>query len=422
MGFLDKYPYTNWHNVNLDWVLERVKEWGEMVEANDQAFKDLEEANASFKDYVTNYLEDLDVQAAIDDKLDRMLESGVLGEYLQPYMSPAVSTWLEENITEPVGVVIDSSLTVAGAAADSRATGDAIKRAREEALTTDVKNALLTCFSKVAYIDGNGQSYFDALQTALFPDIPIIVRGWLYRFNDNIISMGTEDFNFEGITEYASGVSGKSYFHHLRVEGDASTDPLGIYAINIDTVPDLSEDFTISFWHKTVTQKRGRALTATKWNSSNRISVYKVTIDNPLWSDVTNVQATIGDSYRGVRVIYLDNNNHLCISLSMANENKCIYANLIMPETIDTTLWHHHAITRNRGVIRYFFDGIQIFHIDNSNPIYFANQVCLGNSFGETQITSSERQPTTTSDYFDDLYITNFAKWTSNFDPADITY
>lgn len=132
MGFLDKYPYTNWHNVNLDWVLERVKEWGEMVEANDKAFKDLEEANASFKEYVTNYLHDLDVQVAIDDKLDRMFESGLLGEYLQPYVSPVVTTWLNENITEPEGVIIDSSLTVSGACADAKATGDKINNIENE--------------------------------------------------------------------------------------------------------------------------------------------------------------------------------------------------------------------------------------------------------------------------------------------------
>lgn len=422
MSFFDQYPYTNFHNVNLDWILEKVKEWGELVEQNNTNFENLEQANEAFKTYVNTYLENLDVQTAIDNKLDSMFESGELTEYLQPYISPVVTTWLDQNITEPVGVVIDNSLTVAGAAAGAKAAGDAIKRAKEEALTTDVKNALLTCFSKVAYIDGDGQSYFDALQSALFPDIPFIVRGWLYRFNDNIISIGTEDFNFEGITEFANGVSGESYFHHLRVEGDSSTDPLGIYALNISNIPDLSEDFTISIWHKTVSQKRGHVFTAAKWHGDSRIPIYKVTVDNPLWSDMSAVNATISDTYRGVRLMYPAANSRLAISLSMANENKCLYADLQLPESIDTTLWHHHAITRNRGVVRYFFDGVQIFHAENSNPIYFADQVCLGNSFGSTEATITDRQPASSSDYFDDLYITNFAKWTSNFDPSNITY
>ncbi len=126
MGFFDRYPYTNWHNVNLDWVLERVKEWGELVKANDQAFRDLLEANEAFKQYVEEYLQNLDIQAQIDDKLDRMFESGELTEYLQPYVSVTVTNWLDEHITEPEGVIIDSSLTVAGAAADAKAAGDKI--------------------------------------------------------------------------------------------------------------------------------------------------------------------------------------------------------------------------------------------------------------------------------------------------------
>ena len=127
MGFFDRYPYTNWHNVNLDWVLERVKEWGEMVKANDQAFKDLQEANEAFKQYVTEYMQNLDIQVQIDDKLDRMFESGELTDYLQPYVSTTVTNWLDEHITEPEGVIIDSSLTVAGAAADAKKTGDGIR-------------------------------------------------------------------------------------------------------------------------------------------------------------------------------------------------------------------------------------------------------------------------------------------------------
>lgn len=183
MGFFDRYPYTNWHNVNLDWVLERVKEWGQMVEANDQAFKDLEEANASFKEYVTNYLQDLDVQEAIDDKLDRMFEDGTLGEYLQPYVSPAVTTWLEENITEPEGVVIDSSLTVAGAAADAKATGDRLLNIASDTLNSTARNALLNMFRQIGYITQDARTVFDNLETQLLTDDIYDTWEWDSRFN-----------------------------------------------------------------------------------------------------------------------------------------------------------------------------------------------------------------------------------------------
>ena len=69
MPFFDNYPYTNFHNVNLDWILERVKEWGVLVEQNNTAFQNLEQANEDFKSYVTSYLENLDVQAQIVNRL-----------------------------------------------------------------------------------------------------------------------------------------------------------------------------------------------------------------------------------------------------------------------------------------------------------------------------------------------------------------
>lgn len=171
MGFFDRYPYTNWHNVNLDWVLERVKEWGQMVEANNQAFQDLEAANESFKEYVTNYLQDLDVQEAINDKIDQMFESGELTAYFQPYVSTVVTNWLEDNITEPEGVVIDSSLTVARAAADSKAAGDKIfantLSILSNGITGDIRDALLQCFENVAWVNTQGQLLYNYLKNAL---------------------------------------------------------------------------------------------------------------------------------------------------------------------------------------------------------------------------------------------------------------
>lgn len=183
MGFFDRYPYTNWHNVNLDWVLECVKEWGQMVEANNQAFQDLEEANASFKEYVTNYLQNLDIQAQIDDKLDRMFESGELTEYLQPYVSNTVTDWLEENITEPVGVVIDSSLTVAGAAADAKAVGDRLSPVE---VLSSANNVKLTRINN---------SLYELLETATGQET-IILNGYNSGNNgDSIIANSPYVYN-----------------------------------------------------------------------------------------------------------------------------------------------------------------------------------------------------------------------------------
>ncbi len=145
--FFDHYPYTNFHNVNLDWVLEAVKAWGRLVEENNIKFHNLEEAMNSFRNtllgewgefkddteneinqfeiWTQNYLQNLDIQDEINTKLDSMLSSGVLSPYFAPYIQTDVSDWLQHNIT-PTSPAIDASLTISGAGADAAETGKRI--------------------------------------------------------------------------------------------------------------------------------------------------------------------------------------------------------------------------------------------------------------------------------------------------------
>ena len=52
------------------------------------------------------------------------------GDFIQGYgagkqkIADATANWLEENITQETGYVLDDSLTVTGAAADAKAVGD----------------------------------------------------------------------------------------------------------------------------------------------------------------------------------------------------------------------------------------------------------------------------------------------------------
>ena len=175
MGFFDRYPYTNWHNVNLDWVLKRVKEWGELVEANNQAFQDLEAANESFKEYVTNYLEGLDVQEEINNKLDEMLNSGVLTEHFLPFISTDVSNWLDEHITQPTTPVIDDSLTIDGAAANALTVGqrltslnDSINNLPDIIFSERAKTALLELLRHIGVWDNElARVYYNNLYNEL---------------------------------------------------------------------------------------------------------------------------------------------------------------------------------------------------------------------------------------------------------------
>lgn len=169
-NFFDKYPYTDFHELNLDWVLETVKriaaEWAETL----TEWHDTQEEWQQLYDYVHDYFDNLDVQQEINNKLDQMALDGTLATIAQPIIdakvaellpgevasqigstvsdqipsvvssqlpsvvsdtlpavaSPIISDWLSDHITQPTTPAIDTSLSVQGAAADAAAVGDAV--------------------------------------------------------------------------------------------------------------------------------------------------------------------------------------------------------------------------------------------------------------------------------------------------------
>lgn len=110
---------------NVDSIGEAFNDLGERFESLQSSFNELSEM-------VDNYFDNLDVQQEINNKLDEMAQDGTLDAIIQPLVdsavSDAVSEWLEENVN-PAGsaVVVDSSLTVSGAAADAKVTGDELR-------------------------------------------------------------------------------------------------------------------------------------------------------------------------------------------------------------------------------------------------------------------------------------------------------
>ena len=90
----NKYPYTDFHELNLDWVLETVKqlaaEWASTLEAWNtvqEAWEDEQQAFQGLHDYVMNYFDNLDVQEEINNKLDQMAADGTLDTILLPYFN-----------------------------------------------------------------------------------------------------------------------------------------------------------------------------------------------------------------------------------------------------------------------------------------------------------------------------------------------
>lgn len=69
---MELFPYTNFHEMNLDWIVSKVLELSKQWNSTETEFKNL-------KDYVMNYFENMNVQDEINNKLDSMEEDGSLG-------------------------------------------------------------------------------------------------------------------------------------------------------------------------------------------------------------------------------------------------------------------------------------------------------------------------------------------------------
>ena len=132
------------------------------------------------------------------DPNGRMVSSLVIGngslhdevaDYLDNNPEPvatATGEWLTENITQPTTPVVDASLSVSGAAADSKKVGDELSDLKSEiqtieeeieggtgsGLTSEIKSALMGIAEHILmWSDGNGPNYISALRNALYPPV-----------------------------------------------------------------------------------------------------------------------------------------------------------------------------------------------------------------------------------------------------------
>ena len=143
MGIYRNFPYSNFHEMNMDGIIKIIKDmledwatyhaewdsWMDEIEDDWSNYQEvMNEAWQNMQDFINNYFDNLDVQEEINNKIVSMIQTGEFGMLVNEYIPPAVSAWLALHITQPTGVVIDTSLTVAGACADAKATGDMIRK------------------------------------------------------------------------------------------------------------------------------------------------------------------------------------------------------------------------------------------------------------------------------------------------------
>ena len=141
----------------LNNTIQAVNENTDVVAQMRQDIDDFEDWTTSkvqeLEDFMNNYFNNLDVQNEINAKLDAMAQDGTLTALITPLIPDVVAEWLAEHIT-PTTPAVDDTLSVSGAAADSKTVGDIFKTAivlRDSSELTDLDDAMDPGYYMLAY-------------------------------------------------------------------------------------------------------------------------------------------------------------------------------------------------------------------------------------------------------------------------------
>lgn len=81
----ENFPYSNFHELNADWILEQVRDCVEKVKNLGLSFEEL-------KEYVNNYFSSLDVDSAIAAEIRRLIDNGTMGALINQTLLGEINT------------------------------------------------------------------------------------------------------------------------------------------------------------------------------------------------------------------------------------------------------------------------------------------------------------------------------------------
>lgn len=184
------------------------------------------------QDWINNWFDNLDVQQELNNKIDQMVADGSFGTLLHQTFDAqinqqttnAVTAWLVANVT-PTGsaVVVDKSLSIQGAAADAKATGEIRTKLIDEKNKFIKTNVLYS--AETIEITGHGEWESKSITIDAKPNVDYFINigSVVNNTTDTVVAV----LFYDGVNTYeetnytAEYINGNNIIH--RVTKIAST-------------------------------------------------------------------------------------------------------------------------------------------------------------------------------------------------------